>query len=91
VFGEMSLLTGEHRAASVYAVTDVETWRLNRDAFQAVLAARPEVVRPIAALLAERRVRLQAVRENLDAEASSRRLHEEQDDLLTKMRAFFGL
>ncbi len=91
VFGEMSLLTGEHRAASVYAVTDAETWRLNRDAFQSVLAARPEVVRPIAALLAERRVRLQAVRENLDAEASSRRLHEEQDDLLTKMRAFFGL
>jgi CRP-like cAMP-binding protein len=87
----MSLLTGEHRAASVYAVTDVETWRLTRESFQTVLAARPEVVLPIAALLAKRRVRLHAVRDNLDAEASSRRLHEEQADLLSKMRAFFGL
>ncbi len=91
VFGEMSLLTGEHRAASVYAVTDVETWRLTREAFQSVLSARPEVALPIASLLAERRVRLHAVRDNLDAEASKRRLHEEQADLLSKMRAFFRL
>jgi CRP-like cAMP-binding protein len=87
----MSLLTGEHRAASVYAVTDVETWRLTREAFQSVLSARPEVALPIASLLAERRVRLHAVRDNLDAEASKRRLHEEQADLLSKMRAFFRL
>ncbi|HEY1099204.1 MAG TPA: cyclic nucleotide-binding domain-containing protein, partial [Myxococcota bacterium] len=91
VFGEMSLLTGENRTASVYALTDVECWRLTREGFQQVLAGRPEVAEPIAALLAERRVRLLAVKENLDAESRGRRLQEEEAHLLKKMRAFFGL
>lgn len=91
VFGEMSLLTGEPRAASVYAVSDVECWRLDRDAFRKVLQERPDVATPIAALLAERRVSLAAVKDNLDADARARRLKAEQQDLLHKMRAFFGL
>jgi CRP-like cAMP-binding protein len=91
VFGEMSLLTGEPRSASVYADTDVECWRLDRDAFQQVLAERPEVAAPIAALLAERQVTLMAVKEGLDAEARDRRKTEVEERLLTKMRAFFGL
>jgi small-conductance mechanosensitive channel/CRP-like cAMP-binding protein len=91
VFGEMSLLTGEPRSASVYAETDVECWRLDRAAFQAILAERPEVAAPIAALLAERQVRLMAVKEGLDSEARARRQTEVEERLLTKMRAFFGL
>jgi small-conductance mechanosensitive channel/CRP-like cAMP-binding protein len=91
VFGEMSLLTGEPRAASVYALTDVECWRLDRDAFKLILAERPDVATPIAALLAERRVQLQAVREGLDAESHNKRVMEEQSRLLDKMRQFFGL
>lgn len=91
VFGEMSLLTGESRAASVYAVTDVECWRLERDAFKHILADRPDVAAPIAALLAERQVRLMEVREGLDAEARGRRKSEVEEHLLSRMRAFFGL
>jgi len=91
VFGEMSLLTGEPRAASVHAVTDVECWRLDRDAFKHILADRPAVAAPIAALLAERQVELMAVKEGLDAEARRLRKSEEQDRLLQKMRAFFGI
>jgi small-conductance mechanosensitive channel/CRP-like cAMP-binding protein len=91
VFGEMSLLTGEPRAASVYAVTDVECWRLDREAFRAVLQERPDVAAPIAALLAERKVGLAGVKDNLDAEARARRMRDEQRDLLQKMRSFFGL
>ncbi len=91
VFGEMSLLTGEPRAASVHAVTDVECWRLDRDAFKHILAERPEVAAPIAALLAERQVELMAVKEGLDADAQRRRQVEEEDRLLKKMRAFFGI
>ena len=87
----MSLLTGENRTASVYALTDVECWRLTRDDFHQILAQRPEVAAPIAALLAERRVRLMAVRENLDVESRGRRLQEEEAHLLKKMRAFFGI
>ncbi len=90
VFGEMSLLTGEPRAASVYAASDVECWRLDRESFRTAIQERPDVAAPIAALLAERRVTLAAVREGLDADARGRRLREEEKDLLDKMRSFFG-
>ena len=36
-FGEMSLLTGEPRSANVLAETDLEVWRLPRDAFDVLL------------------------------------------------------
>ena len=37
-FGEMALLTDETRSATVVSTTDVEAWRLARDAFQELLA-----------------------------------------------------
>jgi CRP-like cAMP-binding protein len=91
VFGEMSLLTGEPRSASVFAQGDVECWRLDREVFSAVLQRRPEVAHEIAALLAERRVRLFEVRGDLDAAARDRRVEQEKSALLSRMRAFFGL
>lgn len=91
VFGEMSLLTGETRAASVYAVDDVDCWRLDQAAFKTILMDRPEVARPIAALLAERQVQLIEVKETLDATARDRQLKEQETQLLSKMRAFFGI
>jgi CRP-like cAMP-binding protein len=69
----------------------VECWRLDREAFKLILADRPDVASPIAALLAERQVHLLAVKEGLDAEARGKRVIEEQGRLLDKMRQFFGL
>ena len=37
-FGEMALLTDQPRFATVVALTDLEVWRLPKDAFQALLA-----------------------------------------------------
>ncbi len=91
VFGEMSLLTGEPRAASVFARTDVECWRLDRDVFRAVIQERPEIASEIAALLAERRVRLEEVLGALDAAARLRRVEQEKSALAARMRSFFGL
>ncbi len=91
VFGEMSLLTGEKRAASVVALTDAECWRLDRAVFREVLRDRPDVAKPIADLLAARRVQLDEVRGTLDSAARGRRLEEESSDLLQRMRSFFGL
>ena len=36
-FGEMALLTGQPRSASVVATTDLELWRLSKEAFQVLL------------------------------------------------------
>jgi small-conductance mechanosensitive channel/CRP-like cAMP-binding protein len=90
-FGEISLMTGAPRSATVVALTDVDCYRLDKTAFQDILHARPELAEQIASLLAHRSVELSAVRENLDHEAKARRLAAEKIDLLTKIRGFFGL
>ena len=90
-FGEMGLLTGEPRKASVVALTDVETWRVGKEAIQSILAARPAVADAISRLMAARDVELAAVREGLSEEAKRLRLENEHGSTLAKIRAFFGI
>ena len=79
------------REATVVAKTDVECLRLDKDDFKAVLAQRPELAQEISAILAQRRVELVAVRENLDAETKNRQLVSERSRILESIRDFFGL
>ena len=71
-FGEMGLMTGAPRTATVVASTEVECYRLDKEAFHKILSARPEIAAEISTLLASRKVELQAVREDLDAAAKAR-------------------
>ena len=91
VFGEMSLLTGEPRLATVIATSDSECFRLDKAVFQQVLGARPELAEKIANLLAERRGALDAAREGLDAEAAAARQAKDANALLGRIRRFFAL
>jgi small-conductance mechanosensitive channel/CRP-like cAMP-binding protein len=91
IFGEMSLMTGERRAATVVAVVDSECYRLDKEAFQSLVTARPELAEHVAEVLAKRRVELLAVKENLDAEAKAKKLAAAKNDLLGRIRDFFGL
>jgi small-conductance mechanosensitive channel len=88
-FGEMSLLTGERRAATVVALSEVECYRLDAAAFKHLLERRPDLADKVATELAERRVELLATREQI----SDRKSLVEQDhhDLLRRIRLFFGL
>src|SRR5207253_3060703 len=43
VFGEMGVMTGEPRTASVVAVSEVECYRIDKDAFRQVVHNRPEI------------------------------------------------
>jgi small-conductance mechanosensitive channel/CRP-like cAMP-binding protein len=90
-FGEMSLLTGQSRAATVVALTPVECYRLDKAAFQGLIGNRPEIAEQIADVLARRRMELSAVRENLDEEAERERLRVTRTDLVGKIRGFFAL
>ncbi len=90
-FGEMSLMTGEPRSATVFAVTDVDCWRLDKSAFQELVSRRPDVAKPIAELLAERRARRRAIDESLSAEARAKAKLDDENNLLRRMKAFFGL
>jgi small-conductance mechanosensitive channel/CRP-like cAMP-binding protein len=59
-FGEMGLLTGETRSATVRARTRCDLIVIDREAFHEVLAAHPEVVDRMGALLASRQAEISA-------------------------------
>ncbi len=90
-FGERSLLTGARRSATIVALTPVECWRLDKEAFQELLAKRPELAGEVAEVLAQRHTELARVAENLSQEAAARRLADDKVALLVKIRRFFSL
>lgn len=90
-FGEMGLMTGAPRTATVIAVTDVECYRLDKDAFNDILHRRPEIAEDISHVLARRRVELEAVRDGLNEEAKRNRMRHAQHDFLHSIRNFFTL
>jgi len=90
-FGEMAMMTGEPRRATVSALTDMLCYRLDKGAFQEILNRRPEIAEDISHVLARRRVELEAVREELSEEAMRARMNHAQTDLLDRIRVFFRL
>ncbi|MDX6578247.1 MAG: hypothetical protein QOE96_4200, partial [Blastocatellia bacterium] len=90
-FGEMGMMTGDPRSATVIALTDVECYRVDKEAFNHILKQRPEIAEDISEQLARRRVELDAAREGLNDEAMQARLRYHQGDLLQRIRRFFTL
>jgi CRP-like cAMP-binding protein len=89
-FGEMGLLTGERRTATVVAMTRVHCYRLDRDVFKALLDNRPKLAEQVADVLARRTVELSAARLGLDR-GSADAIRVTRTDLLDKIRDFFSL
>jgi CRP-like cAMP-binding protein len=85
-FGEMSLLTGAPRSATVIAVGDCTVLEIRADAFRAYVTAHPEVIEHLAAAAAERRRELDQSR--AAAAVASPETHLSIAD---RMRRFFGL
>ncbi len=90
-FGEMALVSGAPREATVAAVTEVECLRVGRRDFQQLLDNRPEFAADIAAVIAERQVALAATKEGLHGEGHSKRVEGERNRILTSVQEFFGL
>jgi len=90
-FGEMGMMTGERRTATVIALSDVECYRVDKDAFHDILRSRPEIAEDVSEVLARRRAELDAKREDLNEEAKRARMREHQGDLLHRIRNFFAL
>lgn len=86
VFGEMSLLTGQPRSATVRAETDAIVFELGRDALDPLLRARPELGEGLTAIMAARQARNAAGPSQPSiANAPSR------EDMLARLKSFFGL
>jgi small-conductance mechanosensitive channel/CRP-like cAMP-binding protein len=89
-FGEMSLMTGEARTASVVAATDMVCYRIDKPAFQHVLREMPAMADQIAEILVMRRTALSQVRDERDDTKRSR-VETAKQDLLGRIRGFFGI
>ncbi len=90
-FGEMSLMTGAPRSATVVAKTDVECYRLDKMKFQEIVGKRHELAEEIAMVLAKRRVGLLEASDQATHEAHARKLAVEKENILATIRHFFKL
>ncbi len=90
-FGEMGMLTGEPRRATVVALGEVLCWRLEKERFQDVVSARPQIAEEISHVLAMRDVNLAAARDGLSEEAKRLRYAAEHRSLTDRIKAFFGV
>jgi CRP-like cAMP-binding protein len=60
-FGEMSLMTGEPRSATVVAATDAFVYEVTKEDMGALLANRPEVAEVISLAIARRRLEVETI------------------------------
>ena len=85
-FGEMSLMTGASRAATVVAKSDVECYVVDKEAFQEIVREKPELAGTISEILALRQVALgEDPAPNAPATAA------QKNQLGGKIAAFFGI
>ncbi len=84
-FGEMTLLTGDPRSATVRAVSDTVLLAVDKEALAPILQANPALSEKLADVAAQRRIQLAAQQgQPPDPETSSRRL-------IGRIKSFFGL
>ncbi len=87
VFGEMGLLTGEPRRATVTARTDVVCYRLDKELFAQILQQRPALANEFAHILTQRSKELAALKSTVSKPIP----HVEHATYLDRIRHFFTL
>ena len=90
-FGEMGLLTGQARSATVIARGDVLCYRLERSGFDAILRARPELAQAMSQTVAERQAANDATLRMLSEEARAKQTSGRAAELVRRVQAIFGL
>lgn len=85
-FGEMSLLTGEPRSATVRAKGDALVFVIGKELFKDILVAEPKISEELATALAKRQVETDSF--------VGKKIEEQEKQasrLLTRIRSFFGI
>ncbi|MFQ5865184.1 MAG: mechanosensitive ion channel family protein [bacterium] len=88
-FGEMSLLTGEPRAATIVAITDVIAHEITKENMKALLTKRPEMAETISKVVAERRVRNSQAMATATPEERIEETENLAKQIMNKMKSFF--
>lgn len=90
-FGEMALLTGEPRSATVQALTQMSVLVVSKPAMSRAFSADPTLIEQISAILAERQYRTSSVREAAGRVSSDEETKKKTKTLGARIRKFFGL
>jgi len=90
-FGEMGLLTGQARTATVAAESEALCYRLDKRGFEAIIRARPELADAMSKTVAARQAANDATLASLSAEARARATGTRANELVRRIRSFFGL
>jgi small-conductance mechanosensitive channel/CRP-like cAMP-binding protein len=88
-FGEMSVLTGEPRSATVVAASDAALLGIDREAFKRVLAGDEQVMEELARIIAGRRAEL-AIAKEQEAAAGPQPEDAAHGSLLARIKGIFG-
>ena len=90
-FGEMGLLTGQARGATVVAEDEVLCYRLEKAGFDAILHARPELIEALSQVVATRQAANDVRLQTLSADARAKQTLGRSADLVRRMRRFFAI
>ncbi len=93
-FGEMSLLTGEPRSATVSALEETQVVVVRKEGLKIVLDNNPSLVEPLSEMLENRRRELEDTRTMATKQKKHVEIktgHSQKEDLLARVRAFFKL
>ncbi|MFQ5674701.1 MAG: mechanosensitive ion channel family protein [bacterium] len=88
-FGEMSLLTGEPRTATIVASTDVVAHEITKDHINTLLARRPEIAETISKVVAHRKLVNTQALANASPEEKIEQTENLAQQIMTKMKSFF--
>ena len=91
-FGEMSLLTGEKRSASVLAVKDCEVLEITKPVFADIVARDAGLLPRLSELLARRQMETEGIQARVQqSTVIDARQQEYQKSFMTKLKSFFEL
>lgn len=91
-FGEMSLLTGERRTATVRAVGDCDVLEIGKPVMAEVIRNSPACLNQLSELLAKRKLETEGIVKEATAQAAqSDKQREYSANFLARLRSFFEL
>tara|TARA_B100000674_G_scaffold447050_1_gene414384 strand:- start:314 stop:1756 length:1443 start_codon:yes stop_codon:yes gene_type:complete len=90
-FGEMSLLTGEKRSASIISQTKTLVYELTKENFQSIIRKRPETALQISKVVAERKLSSEQSFKKLSEEERSSNKNSITTEIYNKIKSFFNL
>jgi CRP-like cAMP-binding protein len=91
-FGEMSLLTGERRTATVRAETDCQVMEIGKPVMAELLRASPDCLERLSELLAKRKMETEGLlKEAVSQSHNERKEREYRANFLHRLQTFFEL